>query len=94
MLKIILSAACASALLAGTALAEQASHPSKLDRPSAKSAQTGAVHSRAGAGAAAGASSQSLAPECRDMASEEETTRCLNRHMAQMVERGDGAPKR
>lgn len=40
-------------------------------------------------GSAAGASSSALAPECANMAREEEVTRCLNRHMADMAQRGE-----
>ena len=103
MLKTILAATCASALLAGTALAGSAGHSTKADHSGVKSGERNPAHAprtttdRARPGAAAGASSQSVAPECGGMASEEEVTRCLNRHMAQMAERGvgpDGAPKR
>ena len=42
---------------------------------------------RSRTGTAAGASS-SIAPECSGMSREEEVTRCLNRHMAEMAQRG------
>lgn len=135
MLKAILSAACASALLAGAAFAQSASpptqdstvkdparmekpgwtgqgsatqpYPSKsgtpsgldkteqkaMDKASGKAMDQrqktmGSKMDRGPTGAAAGASTSSIAPECSGMAREEEVTRCLNRHMAEMAARG------
>jgi hypothetical protein len=133
MLKTILSAACASALLAGAAYAQSASSPTqdstvqdpaRMEKPgwtNQGGAKTQAYPSKSGVpsgfdkaeqkamdgvsgdrtkagdrkmsktrsttGASAGASS-SIAPECAGMTSEQETTRCLNRHMAELAARG------
>jgi hypothetical protein len=129
MLKTILSAACASALLAGAAFAQSASpttqdstvkDPARMEKPSwtGQGSATQPYPSKSGTpsgfdkseqkamdpagrsdktmssrtdrsrtGTTAGASS-SIAPECSGMAREEEVTRCLNRHMAEMAQRG------
>ena len=140
MLKTILSAACASALLAGAAFAQSASspqdstvkdparmekpgwtnqgsstqpYPSKSGAPSgfdkseqrAMDAASGKAtmdrrnkssaskaSSRGATGASAGSSS-SIAPQCSSMGREEDMTRCLNRHMAELAERGE-SPQR
>jgi hypothetical protein len=137
MLKTILSAACASALLAGAAFAQSASSPqdstvkdpARMEKPGWAAGQSGAntqaypsqsgtpsafdkaerkaMDERSGAatmdrsrrtstssssstmGASAGASSGSLAPECSGIGREEEVTRCLNRHMADLAQRGE-----
>jgi hypothetical protein len=41
-----------------------------------------------------GASTSSIAPECSSMAREEEVTRCLNRHMAELAARGEAPTTR
>lgn len=130
MLKTILTAACASALLAGgAAFAQSASspqgstvkdparmekpawtnpsdattqpYPSKsgapsgfdeaekkaMDPASGKRDRTMGSTDRGRSGASAGASS--IAPQCASMAREEEVTRCLNRHMADLAARGE-----
>ena len=127
MLKTILSAACASALLAGAAFAQSASSPTqdstikdpaRMEKPPAShmdGAKTQPYPSRSGTpsgfdkseqkamddkamsrdrkmsrtqrGTTAGASS-SIAPQCSGLATEQEVTRCLNRHMAELAERG------
>lgn len=126
MLKTILSAACASALLAGAAFAQSASSPTQdstvkdpartekpawtgqgpntqpypsksgtpsgFDRAEQKAMDDKAMSrdrkmSKTQRGATAGASS-TIAPECSDLATEQEVTRCLNRHMADLAERG------
>jgi hypothetical protein len=123
MWKTLLSAACAAALLGGTALAQTAGQPSTFDRSRApqgqlgpdqnvtpkmpseaerralsergrRSGEQGAMPSQenpsgtnslpptgaqASGDRAGAAGSQAMGMECRGLASEEETTRCLNR---------------
>jgi hypothetical protein len=157
MLRTILSAACASALLAGAAYAQSASsptqdstvkdparmekpgwtnqsgaqtqpYPSKSGTPSAFDKQeqkamdavsgdkamdrrhknmssdekamdrrhktTDSKMDRSRSTSSAGASTSSIAPECSSMAREEEVTRCLNRHMAELAARGEAPTTR
>jgi len=139
MLKTILTAACASALLAGAALAQSSSQPSTFDRSTKSSGRagpdagaspkmqnetdrralsergrrtgeqggipsqenpnganslppTGSTRAMSADGGRHGSSRDRAAGlGCDGRASEEETTRCLNRHSLANVEGGAGA---
>jgi hypothetical protein len=87
--KLLSTTTFALALAAGGLLMQPVGALAQADAD--KAGDRNMSKTRATTGAAAGSSTRATFPQCSDAGAPEEVTRCLNREMAQALERGVGA---